>query len=77
MINSKVGKIPFSSASPSSSFVHSATELGGNYNTYIKQYEVIKGFEINFANPNYDKEAWDKTIEIALESWLENIVYNK
>ena len=54
-----------------------ATELGGNYNTYIKQYEVIKGFEINFANPNYDKEAWDKTIEIALESWLENIVYNK
>ena len=54
-----------------------ATELGGNYNTYIKQYEAIKGFEINFANPNYDKAAWDKTIEIALESWLEKIVYNK
>ena len=52
-------------------------ELAGSYNTYIEQYKAVKELSIDLSKVSYSQETWDKTIDLAMESWLENIVYNK
>ena len=52
-------------------------ELAGSYNTYIEQYKAVKELSVDLSKVSYSQETWDKTIDLAMESWLENIVYNK